>query len=222
MFELSKVETPAIRARMVSHLLNVDADLAKNVADGLGLAPLPQPAIPARAVIKDLARSPKLSIVQNGPKDFKGRKIGALVTDGVDAALLAALMEAVAAEGALIEFVAPKVGGVVASDGTLIPAQQKIGGGPSVLYDAVAILPSAEGVALLAKDATAKDFINDAYAHAKFIAFSAAAEPLFAKIGLPAVDGGFLALTTPTDAAKFITLCRSLRFWAREPMVHAV
>ena len=34
-FELSKVETPAIRARMVSHLLNVDEGLAKKVADGL-------------------------------------------------------------------------------------------------------------------------------------------------------------------------------------------
>ena len=221
-FELSKVETLAIRARMVSHLLNVDADLAKLVADGLGLAPLPKAATPARAVIKDLPKSPKLSIVQNGPKDFKGRKIGVLVTDGVDSALLAALMEAVAAEGALLEFVAPKVGGVIASDGTLIPAQQKIGGGPSVLYDAVAILPSAEGVVLLAKDATAKDFINDAYAHAKFIAYSPAAEPLFTKIGLPAMDAGFVPFSAPADAAKFIALCRSLRFWAREPAVHAV
>ena len=221
-FELSKVETPAIRARMVSHLLNVDPDLAKLVADGLGLAPLPKPATPARPVIKDLPPSAKLSIVQNGPDTFKGRKIGILLTDGVDAVLLAALMEAVAAEGALLEFVAPKVGGVTASDGTLIPAQQKIGGGPSVLYDAVAILPSAAGVALLAKDATAKDFINDAYAHAKFIAYSAAAEPLFVKIGVPEIDAGFLQLATPADATKFVALCRALRFWAREPKVHAV
>ena len=41
-FELSKVETPAIRERMVSHLLNVDADLAKKVADGLRLKELPK------------------------------------------------------------------------------------------------------------------------------------------------------------------------------------
>jgi catalase len=37
-FELSKVERPDIRARTVSHLLNVDADLAARVADGLGIA----------------------------------------------------------------------------------------------------------------------------------------------------------------------------------------
>ncbi len=43
-FELSKVETPAIRARMVAHLLNVDAALAKKVAMGLRLKILPKPA----------------------------------------------------------------------------------------------------------------------------------------------------------------------------------
>ena len=36
-FELSKVQTPAIRARMVANLRNVDEDLAAAVADGLGL-----------------------------------------------------------------------------------------------------------------------------------------------------------------------------------------
>ena len=51
-FELSKVETPAIRARMVSHLLNVDEALAKKVAEGLGMKDLPTAAEPARPVKK--------------------------------------------------------------------------------------------------------------------------------------------------------------------------
>src|SRR5688500_15928388 len=36
-FELTKVQVPAIRARVVSQLVNVDAGLAKAVADGLGI-----------------------------------------------------------------------------------------------------------------------------------------------------------------------------------------
>src|SRR4051795_9495696 len=43
-FELSKVVTPAIRARMVSHLLNIDASLAAAVAKGLRLKEMPSPA----------------------------------------------------------------------------------------------------------------------------------------------------------------------------------
>ena len=221
-FELSKVETPAIRARVVAHLLNVDEALAKKVADGLGLVKLPEAAVPARPVLTKLPTSRALSIIENGPKDFRGRKVGALVTDGVDAGLLAALRQAVEAEGAVLELVAPKVGGVTASDGTTIPAQQKVNGGPSVLYDAVAVLPSAEGAALLACEATARDFVNDAFAHAKFIAYAETAKPLFEKAGVIDMDGGFIALKRPADAAGFIEACRRVRFWEREAKVHAV
>src|SRR6187455_782383 len=43
-FELSKVETVAIRERMVAHLLNIDEELAETVADKLGMTELPKPA----------------------------------------------------------------------------------------------------------------------------------------------------------------------------------
>ena len=221
-FELSKVETPAIRSRMVSHLMNIDAGLAEKVADGLGLPEMPVAAEPARPVVQGLPNSPALSIIQNGPKSFKGRKLGVLVSDGVDGKLLAALQSAALAEGAMIEFIAPKVGGFKTSSGELIPAQQKVNGGPSVLYDAVAVLLSAAGAKLLSAEATAKDFVNDAYAHAKFIAYSEEAMPLFHKAGLTEMDGGFVALKTAADAKAFIHTCGKLRFWDREALVHAV
>jgi catalase len=221
-FELSKVETPAIRARVVAHLMNVDEDLARKVATGLGLPAMPEAAPPARPVIATLPPSPALSIQRNGPKSMQGRKIGVLVSDGTDADLLAALQAAAKAEGAMLELVAPKVGGVTTSDGKTVPAKQKVNGGPSVLYDAVAVLPSAEGAALLAREATAKDFVNDAYAHAKFIGYAETAQPLFQKAGLTEMDGGFVALRKPADAKAFLEACRGVRFWEREAQVHAV
>ena len=92
-FELSKCEQPGIRARMVANLRNVDDDFARRVADGLRLEPLPEPSPPARQPITDLPPSPALSIILNGPATFTGRKIGALITDGTDAELLATLRE---------------------------------------------------------------------------------------------------------------------------------
>jgi catalase len=88
-FELSKVETPPIRQRMVANLRNVDEALAKKVADGLGLREMSQASKPAKPPIMDLKASKALSIAQNGPGSFKRRKIGVLVTDGVDQGLLA-------------------------------------------------------------------------------------------------------------------------------------
>ena len=91
-----------------------------------------------------------------------------------------------------------------------------------MLYDAIAVIPSADGAALLAREASARDFVNDAFAHAKFIAYNDAAKSLFEKAGLKEMDGGFVALKSAADAKKFLQACRRLRFWEREAKVHAV
>ncbi|MBC6981713.1 catalase [Caulobacter sp. 17J80-11] len=218
-FELSKVERPDIRSRVVSHLLHVDRTLARTVADGLGLD-MPEPAKAARPVVDDLPPSDALSIVKRGPQRFEGRKLGILLTEGADAGLFNALVAAVEAEKAVYEVIAPKIGGVVLSDGAKVPADQKIDGGPSVLYDAVAIVASPAGATLLAGDSAAKDFATDAFAHCKFIAYSAEVMVLFEKAGLADdIDAGCIALGGPKDAAAFLKACAPLRFWDREPKV---
>jgi len=221
-FELSKVEKPAIRARLVSHLPHIDPKLADRVAKGLGLREKVPPAQPAKEPRADLKVSKALSIVQNGPKTFAGRKVGVLVTDGTDRALFEALKAAVESEGASVEVIAPTIGGVTASDGTPIESQQKIGGGPSVLYDAVAVMPSEAGCKSLLKNAAAKDFVSDAFAHLKFIGYVDAAMPLFEKAGVAAdMDDGFVPLAKAKGPAAFIAACRKLRKWEREQAVMA-
>ncbi|WP_406698644.1 catalase [Singulisphaera sp. Ch08] len=214
-FELSKVETPAIRERMVSHLLNIDAGLAEVVAKGLRLKAMPKPATAAKPTRQDLKPSTKLSIIKNGPKSFAGRKVGALVTDGVDAEILAALGQALKAEGVTLKLIAPEVGGVKDSAGTWHDADEKLEGGPSVLFDAVAILPSKEGAALLTTLPAARDFVADATAHRKFIAYAASASPLLEKAGV-ALDEGFIPLKTAADCAGFVSACGKIRFWDRD------
>ena len=120
----------------------------------------------------------------NGPKNFHGRKVGALITDGVDQGILDALRQALEAEGAMLEIVAPTVGGVKSSSGGWVAANQKIGGGPSVLYDAVAILPAANQAEMLAKNPAAREFAADAFTHLKFIAYTDGAKPLLEKAGI--------------------------------------
>lgn len=209
------MEKPAIRERLVSHLPHIDAELAQRVTEGLGLKDSVKPAKPAREPLADLKPSKALSIIKNGPKTFAGRKVGILVTDGTDRQTFDALVEAIDDEKASFEVIAPAVGGATASDGSVIEAQQKIGGGPSVLYDSVAVIPSAEGAAALLKNASAKDFVSDAFAHLKFIAYSKAAQPLFEKIGIQP-DEGFIALNNAKGAGEFISACRKLRLWERE------
>lgn len=219
-FELSKCERADIRARAVSHLRNIDAGLAATVADGLGM-PLPEPAVAAKPTL-DLPPSSALSIILNGPKSFKGRKLGILLTNGSSGQLFAELTSAVDGAGALWEVIAPKIGGVTLDNGQMVAAKHKLDGAPSVLFDAVAVLPSEAGAATLAKDAVAKDFVSDAYAHCKFIAYSPAALALFAEARIsPQLDKGFVALDGAKSCKIFLQLCAQLRLWERELAVDA-
>lgn len=215
-FELSKVEKLAIRLRMVGHLLNIEKSLANRVADGLGIKEMPDAAQTSAPLKTKLKQSPSLSIVLNGPQHFQGRKLGILVTDGADAQILKALETATKKEQASIEIIAPKVGGVQLNNGQWLNAQQKIDGGPSVLYDAVAILVSAKEVPKLIKNPAARDFVADAFAHYKFIAYVQEAMPLFEKAGIKnELDDGCI-LINKNKASTFVKLCGELRFWDRE------
>ncbi len=217
-FELSKVETVAIRERVVSHLFNVDETLAATVAQKLGFQTMPEPADTSVPTRQDLEPSPALSIVQRGPKRFEGRKLGILITDGVDAKLLKGLTQAVIAEKAVFEFIAPKVGGLTASDGAFIEAHHMIDGGPSVLFDAVALLTSAAAIDELIKEATARDFVADAFQHCKFIGYDQSALPLLEIAGIAdAMDEGVLPLPGEGGLAAFVSELGKLRVWAREP-----
>ncbi len=220
-FELSKVEEPAIRERVVSHLPHIDAHLATRVAKGLGLTGKIVPAKAAAAPRTDLKASPALSIMLNGPTSFAGRKVGALVTDGVDADLLTALKDALQKEGATLEIIAPTVGGVTTSDDERIEANHKIGGGPSVLFDAVAVITSDEAAEQLFSNAAVSDFISDAFGHLKFIAWNESSQPLLQRAGIDQkLDDGCVKLSGRDDIAKFVQACRKLRNWEREKVVN--
>ncbi|MEF3365374.1 catalase [Methylocystis sp. 9N] len=213
-FELSKCERPDIRARVVSHLLNIDDSLAARVAEGLRLD-LPEPAKAARPTLR-LPASDPLSILKH-PTSFEGRKLGILVTDDANAELIRSLIAAVGKAGAVYEVIAPHIGGAILSDGSTLPAAQKIGGGPSVLYDAVAIVASDAGGHELAKDAAARDFASDAFAHCKFIGYADGALPLLQKAGIAeSLDEGCVSISTDADAAAFVETCAKLRHWVRE------
>ena len=214
-FELSKCENEKIRLRMLSHLMNVHDDLAEAVAEGLGISEMPDPAKPARKPIDDLPASDALSILKNGPESFAGRKLGLFLTDGADAELVKSIENAFTDAGATVAIVAPHIAGVELSDGTHKPADEKIDGGPSVLFDAVALVFSKDGGKKLASNKPAQDFLSDAYAHAKFIAWTEVSKPLFKAVGLEEkIDDG-MPETSIESAKSFLDMCSALRFWAR-------
>ncbi|MEO6628951.1 MAG: catalase [Aquihabitans sp.] len=216
-FELSKVKTQAIQKRMVGQLRNVDDGLAAAVSDGLGFKELPDRIQPAVAAV-DLDSSPALSMLANPPGTFAGRRFGALVCDGADAKAIRALRRAVKNHQASLALIAPSIHGISDSDGNPLEIDEFIQGGPSVLFDAVAIILTADGAAALANEPSARDFVTDAHVHAKFVGMGPNAATLLDAAGVDESmrDDGYLSLQpTNKSADALLDSCRDLRFWAR-------
>jgi catalase len=161
----------------------------------------------------DLDPSPALSLVGKAKPMLKGRKIGALVTDGADGDRLQALRDALDGEGAELAIVAPKIGGVRLKSGKDLAADIALSGAPSVFFDAVAIFASAEGIKPLLKNSAAIDWVRDAFGHLKVIGHTSAAQPLFVKASLADdLDEGVIDLDARSSIGEYIGRRRSSAF----------
>jgi catalase len=212
-FELSKVSLGHVRTRVVANLRNVDEELARRVADGLAMEELP-PKSPAAMEPMDLDPSPGLRIIGKYPETLMGRKVGILVTDGADGAVVDAVKAAVEKEGAQAKIVAPKIA-VTLAGGRRLAADGQLDGTPSIVFDAVALVVSEEGCAELLTNGAAIDFAKDAFGHLKAIGMVAAAQPLLDKAGVEP-DAGVVDLASGADG--FVAPART-RQWDREPKV---
>jgi catalase len=186
-FELSKVGLEQVPPRMVANLRNVDEELAKRVAGGIGID-LPRKA-EAKAKVLDLEPSPALSIQKNMKKTLQGRKVGILFADGSDGAEIGAVRKAVEKDGATVFLISPKVGGAKLKDGTVLRANGQLAGSPSQLFDAVAVVLSDQGCEALTNEASAVQFVMDAFGHLKAIGASKAAKALLDRAGVTLDEG---------------------------------
>ncbi len=192
-FELTKVQTLAVRQRVVAQLRNVSEELAQAVADGLGLElPEPLPKALARAPKSEIGKAPSLSLMARpGEEGIKTRRIAILVADGVEDETLIALHETLAGQGAVPRFIGTKLGPVQTASGEPIEVEISLETAPSVLWDACVLPDGDNAVSMLSGNGHALEFIKDQYRHCKSILVLGSAQALLDKAGVPvALDSG--------------------------------
>ncbi|MHB1677509.1 MAG: catalase [Sulfuriferula sp.] len=209
-FELSKVQHVHIREAIVGHLRHIDENLAVRVAHGLALTALP-PAPRTSVPVVDLPVSPALQLIGKAKDTLLGRVIGILIDNGSDATIINNLQQASLAAGARVKLIAPRIGAVKLSDGSVIAADGQLAGTPSVLFDAVALILSAEATKALSKESVAIDFVRDAYAHLKAIAADKGSELLLQEADVQSTVG----VTDAGQVEQFLQYAKT-RQWDRE------
>jgi catalase len=137
-FELGKCYEKAVKERELEVLANVDTDLCRQVADGLGL-PAPQGNPPA-----DGTMSPSLSQIVTEPGPVTGRKVAVIADAGSDLAGIAALTKSLAREG-VTALVTAAVGGTLKSGRRSLVVERTFATTRSIEFDA-AIIASGTSV----------------------------------------------------------------------------
>ncbi|MBA2305509.1 MAG: catalase, partial [Acidobacteria bacterium] len=210
-FELSRVQTPAVRERMVSGLMNVAPELAEAVATGLGMRelPTPMPKALARDITPEVRASPSLSLfARPGDGSIRTRRVAILVADGCDGAPLAALVNRLTAEGAVPRFVSTRLGSVTTANGDAIEVDVSMEAAPSVLYDAVVLPAGKDAVRALRNDGRTLEFVKDQYRHCKpLLAIGEGADLLQAcgvPLTLPNGDPDPGLVVTPADGRGYV------------------
>lgn len=186
-FELTRVQTPAIRERVVSMLANVAADLAQAVAIGLGIeVPKPMPMVVPKVSKPEVIASTPLSLLARpGDGSVKTRRIAILIADGVDFPSLAALHTTLSGAGAVPRFVGPRLGRFIAREGAALDVEVTMEAAPSVLFDALVIPDGSAAVEALVREGHAIEFLKDTYRHCKPILVLGRGADLLAKAQVP-------------------------------------
>jgi catalase len=186
-FELTKVQVPAIRQRVVALLANVDAELARGLAEDLGMEmPKPLPRASKTPVKPEIQASPALSLfARPGDGSIRTRRVAIFVADGVDGDAAEALHEGLLRQGAVPHYVGPRLGSVETEAGELLEVEVTFETMPSVLFDAAAVPGGKDAVKALGYVGHAAEFLKDQYRHAKPILALGAGGDLLEEAGVP-------------------------------------
>jgi catalase len=237
-FELSKVDVPAIRQRMVDNLAHVDEKLARRVAEPLGIGAPDAKAAAGRAGYREhrmtlpIEESPALSMADTGDGSIRTRKIAILVADGIDSASLKPIRDALEQAGGKCKVVGPRLGTVASASKRQIDIDMTFANAPSVMFDAVLVPGGSLGAAALAATGDAVHFVLEAYKHCKAICTVGEGVQLLSRLGIAAdpqpgdLPPGVVVAATPVTnlgdntaatqiAQDFIAAIAKHRHWER-------
>ena len=224
-FELSKVARAYIRERVVDHLARIDTKLAQGVADNLGLALTDEQLnIQPPAPVNGLTKDDSLSLYAIPDGEIKGRQVALLLSDGVKAADVLAILQALKAVGVHAKLLAPHMGQVRADDGSVLPVDATFAGLPSLTFDAVMVPDGNIDALLLSGDA--RYFLLEAYKHLKVIGLVGEARRFKAQFGLEDADQeeGIVQGDSAESAlmSEFTQAMKAHRVWSRSQKAQSV
>ncbi|WP_308992342.1 catalase [Mariniflexile litorale] len=232
-FELGKCNHTHIQERMLWVVSQIDSDLAKKVAKGLGLEipkSIEQPinqAIGADADVEKqqppkkknyLDTAPTLSQANTKFESIATRQIAVLVADGFSMKNFKKMKDVLEKKGAVVKLIAPHGGKVRCNENMDHEVDAAIMTTESVLFDALYIPGGKKAIEKLKKESKFIKFINETFKHCKAIAVDDEGEDLikYTFVSTSKEDAAVLINKNPMD---FVNALAKHRNWDRMELV---
>lgn len=211
-FEVGKVKSKDVQQQIVEMFSNVDVELAKTIAIGVGVNP---PANKSE-VKMDLA-SPALSQEQMKVNTAATRKVAILAADGFNGSEVNQVLESFKSAGITAEIISHNRGLITSSEGHQAEVNQTFLTADSVLFDAVYVAGGQESVDSLKASKEPIYFIDEAYNHFKAIGAGKEGAEILSKGGIVSNDpaSGIVAVTDNNSVIAFIEAIAKHRHWNR-------
>ncbi|RYF16781.1 MAG: catalase [Comamonadaceae bacterium] len=228
-YELSRVETPAVRQRVVDNLAHVDARLARKIAEPLGIGPPDARAAAGQAGFREprgkapVELAPSLSMETAGG-NIQTRRVAIVMAPGAELGAYKVVQQALLDAGATTRVVAAHLGVVASSSGQQVPVDHTFLTAPSVAFDAVLVPGGAAAAQALMKDGNAVHFVLEAFKHCKPLCVIGESAEILRNAGVlpaevPVPAGVVVGSNEPTTrvqmAQDFIAAIGRHRHWGR-------
>jgi catalase len=206
-FELGKVESVEVRERMIDGFNRVDHELARRIAEGVGVATparlgtvlrapapvataAPAPGAPKAKISSRrlINRSEALSMANTVKSTIKSRRVAVLAAAGVAGGELRIVRAALVSSGAHVEVIAPTLGEIRTAEGDTVTVDRSVLTTASVMYDAVFVPGGRESVESMEADGTFIHFLNEAFKHYKPIGASGEGVDLLLASDIQGID----------------------------------
>ncbi|WLV24345.1 catalase [Aciduricibacillus chroicocephali] len=206
-FELGKVQSKSLRQQNVEMFAHVDYELARQIADNVGVER------PRHVESSGVANSKAIS-QENTVKLPNTRRVAVLIADGFNSNVVLNVLESLAKQGIQAYIISEKLGPVTGNDGIQLEATKTFQTGPSVLFDAVYIVAGARASKQFAKDAL--NYVSEAYRHFKPIGATGEGISWLELMKIGNVPGVIVQKSDGREFTnRFIAAIARHRFWNR-------
>lgn len=204
-FHLGYVKSKSVRQQVVDMFVNVDEEMATQIARNIGVNP------PSGTNVPVTQSSPALTKTKYYPNT---QTVAVLIGNGFNGQEVTNTLNVLRQHGVFIDIVSENLGTVTGDDGTTIEVEKIFTSTYPVLFDSIYVVGgSTENQEKFKQNV--KNFINETYKYYKPIGVATTAQSYIQASKNNNLDGVVFAANNPDFEKDFVSAIAKQRFWNR-------